>query len=196
MSRPRGTRFIAMLLPAASGAVLAGCAPWSPQAQAERSARQGLERLVDQSLDRIWEFRERLVADPEAALPEISGLADVRTANHPGTWLMTDLGRNAAGTTLTLTGSSSGEAGGGLFFAQVSLRTCWRLVMAADGSRIDARAADCDAPPESSGLPAEFVALPLVPLDHLSVRDRGTAADYPAPPCQCRSGVPCDCPGG
>lgn len=152
--------------------------------------------MVEESQDQIWPFRAALSHDPEAALANISGLADVRRTSAEGSWLLTDLRQDASGTALTLMTSASGETGGGLFYAQVSLRTCWTLVVARDGSGIDTTSADCARSPVASRLPESMAEATTVALDDLTVRRHVDTTDYPAAPCQCSSGEPCECPGG
>jgi len=185
-----------MLLAGACGSLLTGCAAWSPHSDAERSARQGLVQLIEESQDHIWPFRVALSHDPEAALPNIYGLTDIRRTSAEGSWWLTDLRQDAAGTAMTLTTSAGGESGGGLFYAQVSLRTCWTLVVDPNGSRIDTISADCDERPATGLLPEAPAAATVVPLDDLTVRRHVDATDYPAVPCQCSSGELCECPGG
>lgn len=175
---------------------MSSCSAWSPQSDAERSARQGLVHLIETSQDQIWPFRAALSHDPEAALANISGLADIRQTSAEGSWLLTDLRQDASGTALTLMTSAGGESGGGLLYAQVSLRTCWTLVVAPDGSRIDTTSAACGGHPATGRLPEALAAATAVPLDDLTVRRHVDATDYPAAACQCSSGELCECPGG
>lgn len=185
-----------MVLVGACIALGSACAPWPLQSGAEDSARQGLVHMVEKSQDRIWPFRAALSHDPEGALASIYGLADVRRTSADGSWLLTDLRQDASGTALTLMTSASGETGGGLFYAQVSLRTCWTLVVAPDGSGIDTTSADCVGILVVGRLPEAMVEASAVALDDLTVRRHVDATDYPAVPCQCSSGELCECPGG
>ncbi|MCE4024785.1 hypothetical protein LXM50_02230 [Microbacterium sp. Au-Mic1] len=196
MHRSRTTRIIGALMVGACAALISGCAAWSPQADAERSARQGLAAMVEKSQDQIWQFRALLSRDPESALPDIDGLVDLRLHSAEGSWLLTDLRRDDSGTAMTLTTSAGGESGGGLFYAQVSLRTCWTLIVAPDGTRIDTEAADCDEGAAAGRAPEPLREATIVPLTDLEVRSHVDETDYPALPCQCSSGEVCDCPGG
>jgi len=185
-----------VLLVGACGVLLSGCTAWSPQSDAESSARQGLVDLVEESQDQIWQVRAAISHDPEAALANLNGLADIRRTSTVGTWSLTDLRQGASGTAMTLTASAGGESGGGLFYAQVSLRTCWTLVVAPDESRIDTASADCDGDAGTGRLPEALASAATVPLDDLKVRRHVDETDYPTAPCQCSSGELCECPGG
>lgn len=196
MDRLRTTRIFGALMLGACVVPLSGCIAWSPEADAEHGARQGLASLVEESQDRIWESRVALTQDPEAAVATIPGLADVRRGSAEGTWLLTDLRQDASGTALTLTASAGGEAGGGLFFQQATLRTCWTLLVAPEGSRVDTASADCAERLAAGRFPEGLAEAKIMPFDDLDVRHHVDESDYPAAPCQCSSGEPCDCPGG
>ncbi|GEM_PF-1848744 len=182
---------------------LSGCF-LSPASQAEHGLRNALADSVAESQDIVWEFREELTRDPEAALPAVWGVADARPvysdATHEvafGSWTLLGLQQSDDGTALTLTTSARYESGGGFFAHTSDGFTCYTLLIAPDASRIDTEPSDC-TDGNGHGL-SDFVDISetrVVPVQELDVQRTVDASDHEPLPCQCSSGGDCDCPGG
>lgn len=201
--RTPGSRLPALAAVAASSLVLSGCF-LSPASQAEQGMRNGLAEMVAESQDAVWESREELAADAEAALPGVWGVTDARPGyTDPtyevsfGTWTLLALEQNADGTALTLTTSARYESGGGLFAESRGGFTCYTLRISPDASRIDTEPSDC-TDGQGHGLPdlIDTEENRVIPLHELDVQRTIDASDHQPLPCQCSSGGDCDCPGG
>ena len=182
---------------------VSGCA-LSPESQAQAQLRDALASSVGESQDIAWQFREELVADPETALPGVSGVVDARPAFTDarlrvpsGTWLLLDVTEDADGTSLTLVASGAAEVGSGPFGASSSGVTCFQLQIAHDASRIETVGSECvDKDGRGLGDLGIDPQPAVIPLQELDVRRSVDESDYEPLPCQCSSGGDCDCPGG
>ncbi|MEV4667336.1 hypothetical protein [Microbacterium sp. LWO12-1.2] len=195
---------VAAIVLVAAG-VISGCSWISPEAQMDRQLKSELADMVEGAQDATWQFRGELAADPEAAIPEVGGIADARAALSdptleipPGIWTLIDLAKTDEGTALTLTTKVDVTRGGGFFISSDEGRVCFVLLVSPDGSRIDTLPADCgDAVGPALGDEVRDDGESIeVYLDELDLRRSVDGSDYRPLPCQCHSGGDCDCPGG
>jgi hypothetical protein len=190
---------------ACSLVILSGCAVLDPEAQTRAILRGQLADAIEGSQDTVWEFRHELLADAEATLPNVWGLADARPAFAdptfavpPGSYTLIRLSQDSDGTDLTFLRPTSVSTGGGWWYSTTEAVTCYTLVIAADASQISTVPSDCadaDGVDRTTFLTGDenpnFIA-----LEELDVRLTVDDSDYLPRPCQCSSGGTCDCPGG
>lgn len=175
---------VALVLTASA---LAGCAP-----SIDSLVRDNLAGGVEEVQDTLWEYRDQIARDPEAAVAGLDFLGDARAGVVEGArpYTLVDLESAADGATLTLVVRGGATTGGGLWAEQALALTCVDFVFprAVDEIRVE-EAACTDVPDIRSDEE-------IVPFRDLPVRESVTAEDYPPPICQCHSGGDCDCPGG
>ncbi|MEI3849244.1 MULTISPECIES: hypothetical protein [unclassified Microbacterium] len=163
-----------------------------------------LAHMVEGAQEDLWEFREPLLADAEATIPQIWSISDARPYfDDPsidigaGTYTLVDSETTAEGVTLTLATSASVEAGAGWFYSQRSGAVCFDLQFPAAEAALHVEESDCT---NANGQGLELQLLKQhgapIPLGDLTVRRTVTDADFTPLPCQCHSGGSCDCPGG
>lgn len=178
---------VALVLAAAA---LAGCAQ-----SIDSLVRDNLADEVEQAQDTLWEYRDQIARDPEAAVAGLDFLADARAGavDGAGPYTLVDLRSAADKTTLTLVVRGGATTGGGMWAEQAYALTCVDVVFprAVDEIRVE-EAACADIP----DIPDVRSYEEIVPFGELEVRETVTAEDYPPPICQCHSGGDCDCPGG
>lgn len=184
---------------------LSGCAVFDPAAQTQASLRSDLADAIEDSQDTIWEFRHELLADAEATLQNVWGLADARPAfadptmpASSGSYTLIRLTEDSDSTDLTFLRPTSLSTGGGFWYSTSEAITCYTLVIAGDASQISTVPSDCTdgAGVDRTGYLSDDDTPNFVPLEELDVRLTVDNSDYLPPPCQCSSGGTCDCPGG
>lgn len=166
---------------------LTGCAP-----SIGTLVRDSLAESVEDAQDSLWEHRDQIVSDPEAAVAGLGFVHDAREGADDGSGLYTLVALDQADDTVTLTLVVGGGAttGGGHWYQQSSAATCVDFVFPQAAAEIRAEDAVCGDIPDADRYDE------VVPFRDLDVRESVTAADYPPPICQCHSGGDCDCPGG
>lgn len=166
---------------------IAGCAP-----NIESMLRGSLADNVEDAQDTLWDYREQIVFDPEAAIAELDFIGDARLAPDADgrQYTLTALDDAADEVTLTLVLTGGATTGGGLFYQHVEGVTCADFVFPRGAEEIRVEDAACAEAPKVDGGPL------VIPFSELQVRETVTVADYPPPICQCYSGSECDCPGG
>jgi hypothetical protein len=167
--------------------VTTGCAP-----SIDTLVRDSLADAVEGGQDVLWEYRDQIVSDPEAAIAGLDFIGDARVGaddgNHSYTLLALDESEDSV--TLTLAVDGGAETGGGLWYQQSNAVTCIDLVFPTAAAEIRVEGAACGDDADVAGYEQ------VVPFGDLQVREVVTVADYPPPVCQCHSGGDCDCPGG
>ena len=186
MSRHVGRVAAGVVLAIAVGA-LVGCAP-----SIGSLVRDSLAESVEDAQDSLWEHRDQIVSDPEAAIVGLDVIGDARDGTEDGSHLYTllALADDEDEVTLTLAVTGSAVTGGGHWYQQSSAVTCVDFVFPEAAAEIRAEGAACGDIPDADKYDE------VVPFTELQVRDSVTVADYPPPVCQCHSGGDCDCPGG
>lgn len=166
---------------------LAGCAP-----SIGALVRDSLADSVEGAQDSLWEHRDQIVSDPEAAVAGLDAIGDARDGAEGGSHLYTLLALADSGDEVTLTLAVTGSAvtGGGHWYQQSSAVTCVDFVFPEAADEIRTEGTACGALPDADRYDE------VVPVTELQVRESVTVADYPPPICQCHSGGDCDCPGG
>lgn len=166
---------------------LAGCAP-----SVNSLVRDNLAEGVEQAQDVLWEHRDQIVHDPEAAVAGLDFIGDARDGADGGNreYTLLNIGAAADSVTLTLVLYGGSETGGGHWYQQTQALTCVNFVFPEEVAEIRAENAACVGVPDADNYDE------IVPFGDLQVRETVTAADYPPPVCQCSSGGECDCPGG
>lgn len=178
---------IALVLTAAA---LAGCAQ-----SIDSLARDNLADDVEHAQDALWEFRDQIARDPEAAVTGLDFVADARAGAVDGasTYTLVDLGSAADDATLTIVVRGGATTGGGMWAEQAYALTCVDFVFPRAVDEIRVEEAACADILDVLDVRSDEE---IVPFRELEVREAVTAADYPPPICQCHSGGDCDCPGG
>lgn len=171
--------------------MLVGCAP-----SIVDMVRSSVADSVERAQDDLWPYRADLATDPEATIAELGIFTDSRDgAPAPADgfyaqYELIDLTTTSDESRITMLSAGGATTGGGWTYDQRDAATCYTLIFPVTGDRIDTEAADCGDIPRL----AEYDE--VIDFDELDVRREVTAADHPAPICQCSSGGVCDCPGG
>ena len=186
MSPPARRVVFGALLAVAVG-TLAGCAQ-----TIQTLVRDSLAESVEDAQDDLWEYREQIVSDPEAAVAGLDFMADARVGADDGHHVYTLLAIQETDEAVTLTLAVDGWAatGGGLWYQESNAVTCVDFVFPESAAEIRGEGVACGDLPDADSYDD------VVPFSELRVRESVTVADYPPPICQCHSGGDCDCPGG
>lgn len=194
MGPNRWARLAAVAVVSMSTLSLAGCISVD---SLDDALNTSMSHMVAEAQDVVWDRRDGLAADPEAALPTVWGMTDARQvptdpgAPH-GSWQVLDVVRSDQESTLTLVTSAGAATGGGWMYQSKQAYTCFSLTVAVDA--IETEPAECD-----ESIPMALFNdsdMTFMPLDQVAFRPHVDSTDHPAPICQCYSGSPCDCPGG
>ncbi|MBO9624923.1 MAG: hypothetical protein J7484_00960 [Microbacterium sp.] len=173
----------------------------------EAALRSGLSDKVGAAQDALWETRQDVVMDLDAALAvplatlssttvDARALPDDASVDiGSGQWLMLDAVEVDEGMQLTLATATSTPTSSGWWSSGsdwTDAYTCFTVTVTL--TSLETSPSDCgDAREKAARLLSVAAEDGFMSLDEIAYHSHVDALDHP---CQCYSGSPCECPGG